>query len=118
MSGIGRLRRAMLVGAAVVAAAGCVTLTAGPAQAATTISCSVGLTVLNSTSVGGTGCAGFVDSGAPYVFQLGTLSVNNFPFSPPLPKFSSYSNAVATCSSAEAAGPAGVIDGSGCTFRL
>jgi hypothetical protein len=116
MLGIGLPHRAIAAGLAAVAAAGCVSLAAGPAQASTATSCSDGFTVINSTGVTSFGCAGFVNNGAPYIFDLGTLIVDNFPFSPPLPMFSSYENAVATCS-AFTQNSNGSISGTSCTFR-
>ncbi|MGX7829649.1 hypothetical protein ACTG9Q_31635 [Actinokineospora sp. 24-640] len=91
-------------------------LVAPAANAATTTSCTSGFTALNSRSLTTASCVGFVDAGSPYVFQLATLMVWNHVYSPPLPQFSTYSNAVATCATYSLT-PQGTIAGSTCTFQ-
>jgi hypothetical protein len=107
-------RRTMAVSLAAIAAVGCVGLAASPARATTTTSCTYGFTVVN-TDYFNLICPGFVDSGAPYVFDVAELIVWTLPVVPPAysPGYS-LDNVVLTCP-AYTSGTNGAINTSNCT---
>jgi hypothetical protein len=91
------MKRALVVGAAVFAAVAGAGLGAPAAQAATTTSCSNGLT---TTGTPGTVtvlvCQTPVGTGAPYVFDLTQLTEVVYPIVPGN-SFHAYDNVVVTC---------------------
>lgn len=92
----GALRTLAVAAAMLAMSAG----TAPMAQAATTTSCSSGLTSTSAPSVVtlGTSCSGFVDQGAPYVFNIAVLTHLIIPIPLSGPRAYYYYDAVETCS--------------------
>ena len=108
-----KMLRLVLVGAAALAVAAGV---APAAQATTTTSCTNGITTTSAPSVVtfGVTCSGFADHGAPYVFDVATLSQLVFPvLDPNGPRTYVYRNVVVTCTAVNTS-PA--LQGTGCTW--
>jgi hypothetical protein len=113
MHGTGFSRRTLAVSLAAIAAVGCVGLAASPARATTTTSCSTGFTFANSDTFFLI-CPGFVDNGAPYVFDIALLTVYTLPAIPPAPIDYVVGNVVLTCPAYTSTGN-GLIGTSDCT---
>lgn len=110
------MRRLVATGLVVLATGAAGLLTAPSASAATTTSCPNGITTTANPTVVtlGVTCPGFVDQGAPYVFDIATLDVLVFPrLDPNGPFVYVYNNVVESCAAygTTAAG----LQATGCT---
>lgn len=95
-------RHSVAAGVIGIAAVAGLVLVPSNAAAATTTSCTSGYSPWTLTSVNfffpSSDCPSFADSGAPYVFDIGTLNVaQRPPLDPSKPLYTQFANAVASC---------------------